>query len=853
MNEELKIIISAVTGDANKKLQGVKKELGGLSKAGDAAGMALGALKTAATVAIGAVVAVGAAVVGVGAALSKVSESTAEYRKSMAQLTTAFEANGSSAEQAKKTYGELYRFLGETDTAVEASNLLAQLTTDEKELAQWTTALQGVYATFPDSLPIESLVEASNETAKVGKVTGTLADALNWAGVSEDAFNAKLEATSSIEEREALIRQTLNGLYSDAAALYEKNAAGILAQNEAQTRLAETTARIGAAAQPLQTAFTNLSASLLEALAPAIEAVVPYLVKFINAISAAVSWVTTLIGALTGSGKAAAATQKIATAANSVGSGFKTGASGAKALSGGLGSAVKNAEKLKKVTASFDELNIISNPTTSASTGSSGGGTGGGSIGGGGGSFPSGGAILPDLGLTDSFDKSSASAEKFAEKIKSVFEKIKGVFIEFKEKVVEWATLFEPSFTAWKTAFEGLKEPASTTFTSMGETFNGFVENTLKPYYAYWLEDFIPTIVNSISENLAPAFSDVLGFAITEAGKDFEWYTGMISAGANDILIPTLELVKTMTTDTLDAVGEEWNKSGEGLLTKLGEVRDGMKEIWENLYYNILKPVWDEIITALSSIWKEHLEPLWKELLSFFSKLTNCVMTLWNNVLAPIVNWIFTVLAPIVVNAVKSIMSVVNTVTGIVSGVTKGVLKALGGLLDFLTGVFSGNWRLMWNGIKTFFKGIWDSIWAICKGVVNLIIDGINGLWSGIYSTIQGLINGIGSIAGAIGDLLGQDWSFSMPAKAPRIPKLATGGIVNSATMALIGESGKEAVLPLENNTGWMDMLADKIAARNSAPSKIVLQLDGKELGWANINSINNITAQTGSLQLVLA
>ena len=118
---------------------------------------------------------------------------------------------------------------------------------------------------------------------------------------------------------------------------------------------------------------------------------------------------------------------------------------------------------------------------------------------------------------------------------------------------------------------------------------------------------------------------------------------------------------------------------------------------------------------------------------------------------------------------------------------------------------------------------------------------------------ISGLINGIGSIAGAIGDLLGQDWSFSMPTQAPRIPKLATGGIVNSATMALIGESGKEAVLPLENNTGWMDMLADKIAARNSAPSKIVLQLDGKELGWANINSINNITAQTGSLQLVLA
>jgi hypothetical protein len=69
----------------------------------------------------------------------------------------------------------------------------------------------------------------------------------------------------------------------------------------------------------------------------------------------------------------------------------------------------------------------------------------------------------------------------------------------------------------------------------------------------------------------------------------------------------------------------------------------------------------------------------------------------------------------------------------------------------------------------------------------------------------------------------------------------------------MIGEAGKEAVIPLENNTEWMDALADRIAQRSAAPSKIVLTLDGKELGWANIHSINNITKQTGNLPLIIA
>ena len=70
----------------------------------------------------------------------------------------------------------------------------------------------------------------------------------------------------------------------------------------------------------------------------------------------------------------------------------------------------------------------------------------------------------------------------------------------------------------------------------------------------------------------------------------------------------------------------------------------------------------------------------------------------------------------------------------------------------------------------------------------------------------------------------------------------------------MIGEQGKEAVVPLENNTEWMDKLVDKLASKlvNNNSGNIILQVDNTALGWASINSINGITKQTGNLQLVL-
>lgn len=214
---------------------------------------------------------VGAAVGAAITALTAAAESTRDYRMEMGKLDTAFTQNGFSSEAATGAYKELVGVLGEYDQSVEAANHLAKLTDNEKDLATWTgDILPGVFATFGDSLPIEGLTEAANETAKVGQVTGPLADALNWAGISEDAFNESLAECTSEQERQALITETLAGLYGEASAAYKETNADVIAANQANDAWTQSLAGVGAAVEPLITSVKNMGASILSGLTPAI-------------------------------------------------------------------------------------------------------------------------------------------------------------------------------------------------------------------------------------------------------------------------------------------------------------------------------------------------------------------------------------------------------------------------------------------------------------------------------------------------------------------------------------------------------------------------------------------------------
>lgn len=191
-------------------------------------------------------------------------ESTRETRLEMGKVETAFTTAGFSAETASDTYKNFYGILGDQGQATEAVNHLAKLAKTEEELATWTNIATGVYATFGASLPIENLTEASNETAKTGQITGGLADALNWAGISEDEFQKSLDGCSTEQERQKLIMDTLNKTYDEASKKYQEVNGDIIESNKAQAELSDTMATVSEKLAPITTSIANGFVKILE-------------------------------------------------------------------------------------------------------------------------------------------------------------------------------------------------------------------------------------------------------------------------------------------------------------------------------------------------------------------------------------------------------------------------------------------------------------------------------------------------------------------------------------------------------------------------------------------------------------
>lgn len=189
--------------------------------------------------------AAGAAVAGMTAAFIALDGATEEYRVAQGKLNAGFQAAGFSTDVARKSYRNFYAILGDTDTATEASQLLANMAKNAEDVTKWTRIAAGVHGTFGDSLPIEGLVESANETARTGQVTGVFADALNWVGIMEDDFNAKLEKTTDVSKRNQLIMDTLSKTYDKAADSFYANNQQVINARRNHATLDEMLAKVG--------------------------------------------------------------------------------------------------------------------------------------------------------------------------------------------------------------------------------------------------------------------------------------------------------------------------------------------------------------------------------------------------------------------------------------------------------------------------------------------------------------------------------------------------------------------------------------------------------------------------------
>lgn len=1018
-----------------------------------------------------------------------IANSTAQFREEQVKLNSAFAAAGASADIAAQAYDGLFRFLGESTRSVEAANHLAKITTNTQDLAEWTTIAQGIYATFGDSLPIEGLTEAANETLKVGKVTGVLADALNWAGVSEDTMNQALQQTNNLQEREVVLRSTLNGLYQNAAQIYEQNNRAAITQNEAQARLDKTMAKIGQQTQVLVVSWINLKNTVMTVLAPAITYASAIFSVLIDKLSAAIQWLGTLVGI---SFKA----KNIGGIVNGVTGGINDAAGGANNLATGLNNANKAAEKLKKTTMGFDELNIVSNPNTATNANTGTGGISGTDITG----LNTGagligkideqvenikakvedffekwktqiaiiGAALAGLGVTklvESLGKALGAGDKFLGIMKSIKTIATNAIIitlqyslvnEFMDSFIdgngikEWLKSLLVSaigtgllYATWGnaglviglgvTAVASLKavidnggidstESAVTALTGLATAVGaiGLAISKLnwKPLIAAFTSiktalapviSAVGTFVAGLSAGAILAIAGIVA-AIASAAyflyENWEKVTQAVKNFFNTNIVPKLQAIQKAWEDMkkavsdatkafLNAIPPQLKQKLEEIGKAIGNVIDKIAEwfasvewikaigtVFETIGGIIFAAVTGDIagainalmsyiqgmvtgisgivqiisgvIEAIVALFKGDLQEAGKAakkiadgIVGVFKGLYDATIGVVVNLVKGIIDWFTNLwdelvghsIIPDMCNAIinwfntlynKSIGIIVNFVNGVITKIKQmwenikawfnanvapkftktywnnkfdtirqsisekltAAKTAIQSVWNAIAGWFKSTiapkftltyWRNKFDAIragaqeklnaaKSTIQNVWGTIsswfssniapkftisyWSNKFGTIK---DGARAAFNGIISVVERAVNGIirkiNTLSWTIPDwvpVFGGD-TFGFNFSTISIPRLATGGIATNSTLVNVGEKGREAILPLENNTGWMDTLADKIAARQgTAPTKVALVVDGKELGWATIRNINAITKQTGGLQLAL-
>ena len=352
--------------------------------------------------------------------------------------------------------------------------------------------------------------------------------------------------------------------------------------------------------------------------------------------------------------------------------------------------------------------------------------------------------------------------------------------------------------------------------------------------------------------------------------------------GAREKIKAVWEAIKQAFSVVLSAISGFFSSAWEYIKSVWNNVKPYFSQIWEGI-----KAVFSAVKTVLGAYYRsawEVIKLVWSVAVSYFS-------TIWNNIKA-----VFSVVKTYFYGMFSTAWLAIKAVWNAVTGYFKAIWNTIKGIFAVVKAVLSGNWRDAWEAIKgivknwtSYFSGVWNSIkkvfssvktwfsstfssaWTAVKNVFSNWGSFFSGLWSkitstfskigtnisnaisgsvksglnGVISAIEGTINsGIGLINGAIGLInkipgvnIGKIGTVSFP-------RLARGGIVDRPTFAEIGEDGAEAVIPLENNTGWLKKVAKEL--NSYLPQKSAINDE------AVLRKLDGIYERLNHLQIVL-
>lgn len=359
-----------------------------------------------------------------------------------------------------------------------------------------------------------------------------------------------------------------------------------------------------------------------------------------------------------------------------------------------------------------------------------------------------------------------------------------------------------------------------------------------------------------MSEKLSTGYADMLGgasiFSLSFANvftdmfdissKNFEQWTidnsGLIGEffdGINGNIANFQSTFGGILADIGTSLTDWWDNTGSQAFDNLSQAFASVMTVLLDFWNSYITPFIDYITTSVGELWDKHLSKLWNGILEFISSLMDTVAALWNGLLRPLYDTFIKRIMVGIMGALKSVWDVISDVVGMIIDVIRGVIRSLQGLLDFITGIFTGDMEKAVKGFAEFVHGICIMIWGIIKGVLNVIIDALNTVWSALYGVLKSIVDGIGDFVGIIGDLFGQDWGFSMPEEPPRIPRLANGTVIPTnygEFAAILGDNkhDPEIVSPIPAmKQAFLEALAES-GMIGGGSGDIVIEIDGREV-----------------------
>ena len=250
----------------------------------------------------------------------------------------------------------------------------------------------------------------------------------------------------------------------------------------------------------------------------------------------------------------------------------------------------------------------------------------------------------------------------------------------------------------------------------------------------------------------------------------------LIKKTLQGILEPISSVLGTIKQGIQDTFAAFWNVYNTYIKPAVENIKNGFSSILEtvlNVWNENIKPILDEWSSRFDTLWKEHLQPMVNSFLEFIGKLINGLSELWNTWLVPIINWIVENVVPVLSPIFETIGNLFMNVAGVIGDILNGIWQVLSGLIDFIAGVFTGDWEKAWSGIQEIFSGIWtaisgffEGIWNSIKDIVTGAIDTVkayieyvlnvissvwNSIWTGISNFVSGIWNGICNIFSGAG------------------------------------------------------------------------------------------------------